>query len=419
MRGRRSPALAALSAITLVGSLAAMAASAHAWPPRVPPRWFGTNINSGSLSAPWAGKELRAIRAAGLRRVRLALSWANFQPKPPGPDGQNYRFAWLDRRIALIAHHHLAIQLVFGYTPSWDAYSDAEYRQCRERGAASARPYGLVPYARAIGALARRYGPRGSFWRKHPHLPYRPIRQWEIWNAPNTAGSWCPAAEPARYGMLFELAARAVRRNAPHTRIIVGGLGLNPGRNPAVDPPPGPFLQQATAAFPGMRNAAAVAVHVYPFGPLSTLLDPLPAFRQALRQGGFSDSTPMLVNEFGWTRVGPYGKTEPERVERYRSISRRLPRTNCNVSGMLAFTWGSRERDLSNPEDFFGIWNPVQGPYPSARAYSRSVRSLRGQLARRPPRRTIQICAGMPLPDHDRDGVPDQGDRHPLNPHRG
>ena len=43
-----------------------------------------------------------------------------------------------------------------------------------------------------------RYGRHGSFWRHHPGLPYRPIVTYEIWNAPNTPGSWCPAPEPER-----------------------------------------------------------------------------------------------------------------------------------------------------------------------------------------------------------------------------
>ena len=32
--------------------------------------------------------------------------------------------------------------------------------------------------------------------------------------------------------------------------------------------------------------------------------------------------------------------------------------------------------------------------------------------------RTLIACPGMPLPDSDRDGFPDQGDYYPLNPSR-
>jgi len=43
---------------------------------------------------------------------------------------------------------------------------------------------------------------------------------------------------------------------------------------------------------------------------------------------------------------------------------------------------------------------------------------MRGQLAKEPPRTTLMACPGMPLPDSDHDGVPDQSDYDPLNPKR-
>ena len=33
--------------------------------------------------------------------------------------------------------------------------------------------------------LARRYGPGGSFWDRHPRLPRLPVRAWQVWNEPN------------------------------------------------------------------------------------------------------------------------------------------------------------------------------------------------------------------------------------------
>ena len=281
---------------------------------------------------------------------------------------------------------------MLGYTPAWDAANPLEYRRCRRSGAASVRPAGLVPFRQAARAVARRYGRHGSFWHRHPRLPYRPIVTYEIWNAPNTVGSWCPAPEPERYGILFRRAENAIHAQDPRARVVVGGLGIFTGRNPRLYPSPRRFLRRAASAAPSMRRtAAAVAIHLYPHGPVNQVLDALPVFRRAARRSGFR-GVPLLANEVGWTRRGPDAYTEPQRARRYRAMSRRLPRTNCNVRGMLAYTWSSRERDLSNPEEWFGIWNPETGLYPSAKRYRHSVALFRGRLHRKAPRRTLRLC---------------------------
>ena len=96
-----------------------------------------------------------------------------------------------------------------------------------------------------------------------------------------------------------------------------------------------------------------------------------------------------------------------------------IARTNCNVDGILPHTWTSPEESTDNPEDWYGIADPTTArPYPSALAYSESAKSMRGELATEAPTTTLMACPGMPFPDADRDGVPDENDYYPLDPSR-
>jgi hypothetical protein len=166
--------------------------------------------------------------------------------------------------------------------------------------------------------------------------------------------------------------------------------------------------------------ASGVAVHIYPPVDANKQLERVAWFRDQLRAGGISDSTPMLINEIGWaTHGGSAPVSEDDRALAYRNATVNIPRTNCNVMGMLPHTWASPQQNLKNPEDWFGIAGPgTASPYPSALAYSNSIKLMRGELPEEAPTQTLMACEGMPLPDSDGDGVPDQNDYYPTDPTR-
>ncbi|MGH2804718.1 MAG: hypothetical protein ACRDL4_16985, partial [Thermoleophilaceae bacterium] len=41
-----------------------------------------------------------------------------------------------------------------------------------------------------VRGAVNRYGRRGKIWRRHPELPYRPVRAWQVWNEPNLRAYW-------------------------------------------------------------------------------------------------------------------------------------------------------------------------------------------------------------------------------------
>jgi hypothetical protein len=130
------------------------------------------------------------------------------------------------------------------------------------------------------------------------------------------------------------------------------------------------------------------------------VVDRVAWFRSELRAGGIPDSTPMLINEIGWPTRGGNAISESERTQAYTAAMRTIPRTNCNVNGVLAHAWVSPESATNDPEHWWGIAHPVTATlYPSGVAFVAAVRLMRGELLTAPPSAIIAACAGMPEPE--------------------
>lgn len=400
----------------------ASASPASAFSERVPAKYFGTNVqNPYALPADVRDRHLAGIAATGMTQVRLPIPWSMIEPEPPRAGAHDYRWGKTDDQIQALARHGLQAQALFAYAPTWASNATpAEATRCRENGAAGLAAGTPVGYAAAARALAARYGPGGSFWAQHEGLDPRPIRLYEIWNAPNTAGAWCPRVDPGGYAHMFMLAAQEIREVAPAAKLVVGGVGIGArtqGGSLATDL----YLKRMVAAKPSIKAAAnAVGAHLYPGKNPQAQLNGLRILREWLRAAGFPDSTPMLLNEIGFSRVGSIAMTEPERTASYANVMRQIPRVNCNVSGVLQYTWATPERNLDNAEDWFGVANPGTGlPYASGQEYTRWTKIFRGAGSGEAPRSTIDLCPGMPAPDRDGDGTPDEADELPLDPEDG
>ncbi len=261
-------------------------------------------------------------------------------------------------------------------------------------------PVDIGSYAPLAKAIAARYGRGGAFWRTHPDIPARPIVRYEIWNEPNLRGRWCPNPQPERYADLFVAAASAIRSVDQHAQVVIGGVAPPPEANRSYLPI-SEFLGRAAGRQPGLvRKASGATVHIYPLTGAAKQLDRVAWFRDQLRQGGIPNRMPMLINEIGWPTGGSStAVSEKERTKAYREATVNIPRTNCNVMGMLPQSWTSTQQSNSNPEDWYGIAGPVTAkPLPSALAYARGARVMSGQLAQAPPADPLMVCPGMPPP---------------------
>ena len=177
------------------------------------------------------GGEMRVMSQAGVGSVRYAIDWSAAQPYPDAAavppaesarfpvteDGVPTDFAAVDRFVALATQRRLAVLPVVLRTPTW-----ARLRPDLPNSPPSAA--GVEAYARFLGALIRRYGPRGTFWAANPQLPRRPLRDWQVWNEPAGTRDWSEQPGLEAYAALLARAHAAIKQADPGARVVLAGL---------------------------------------------------------------------------------------------------------------------------------------------------------------------------------------------------
>jgi polysaccharide biosynthesis protein PslG len=341
--------------------------------------FFG--VNPGDLfklpQAQW-DPHLTAIAADGVQVVRVGAWWSDLEPAPPV--GGQHQYAWgdLDQQIGALARHGLRAEPLLSFSATWAS---------RARGDYTASPDGSGDFAAFARAVAQRYGRGGSFWRAHPDLPAVPATAYEVWNEENATAYWHPAgAAPEEYADLYAAARGAIHQADDAARVVVGGLAA--ADNNAVLAPED-FVRRMYAHRPGLRGAVdAVGFHPYARDPRG-VYKLLAGFRSAL-DATAGPGVPIEVTEIGWTTADT---PEQRRAAYLLELAQTLPRSDCGVERLEAYAWLGPEHDAGDREQWFGIANADGTNKPSAEAYARGVRLLRG-LAGAVPAGTVPICSG-------------------------
>jgi hypothetical protein len=309
---------------------------------------FGANVNrlfddkfgGNGYTAHQIAAQLQALRATGATVARGDTLWEVTEPQAPQGGVHHYDWAFDDSTVGLLAEHGLRWLPVIDYAAPWAKSTPGELHS---------PPASASEYATFAGALARRYGPGGSFWRERPRLKAEPVETYEIWNEPDNAEFWSPEPNPARYADLYIRARDAIDAADPTARVIVGGL-----TNPAM------FLPAMLRARPDLvGHIDGVAIHPYGPNPDVVLAKVLGA-RSVLASLGLT-TVPLYVTEFGWT-THPTGALDwaPERLRPgyISSTIAALGQPGCGVAATVLYTWITPQLHLGNPQDWYGIHPP-------------------------------------------------------------
>lgn len=276
----------------------------RARPAGVPAGFVGVDID-GPLFDPSNALDLNgqmsSMVANGVESVRVAFDWAAAQPyagwsQVPaekrsqlvgGPAGRPISYTATDQVVGDAARHGLRVLPTLLYVPAWDATANHSGFKIPRRDA---------PYAEFAGAMVRRYGARGSFWRQNPQIPRLPVRQWQVWNEPNIPAYW-PQPFAKRYVALLRLTSQAIRAADRGAQVVLGALTN--------------LAWRAIAQVYAIRGARSlfdsVSVNGFTSTPADVILY-LRLIRRAMDRYG-DRAKPLIASELSWpSAVGQTGQ---------------------------------------------------------------------------------------------------------------
>ncbi|MGH9048254.1 MAG: cellulase family glycosylhydrolase [Acidimicrobiia bacterium] len=187
-------------------------------------------------------QRLDGIAATGAEYVRVDVDWSVAQPGPT-----SWNWGPTDRVVRAARARGLRVLGLITYTPAW----------ARPPGTPDKNPpSNPADFANFAAAAAARYTPLG-------------VREWEIWNEPNSRWFWSPAPNPAAYTDLL------IRANAAIKSVDAGATVMTGGLSPAPDSPDGSMIAPVTflnrvyaAGGGGHFDAVAHHPYNYPYMPL-------------------------------------------------------------------------------------------------------------------------------------------------------
>jgi hypothetical protein len=326
-------------------------------------------FNSQAFSPAQIDEQLTALHATGATIARSDTLWELTEPRPPVGGVHQYNWGFDDAIVGDLAAHGLGWLPIVDYTAPWDS---------APTGGIHPPPASISDYAVFAGALARRYGPGGSYWRSHPSVPVTPIHTYEVWNEPDNPDFFSPAPDPALYAEMYLSARDAITAVDRTARVIVGGLTDFRG-----------FLPALVRARPDLAgHVDGVAIHPYASTP-EGVLGRVRTARSVLQSLGLG-GVPLYVTEFGWTTQPPHALNWAPAQRRPAYITRSLTElghTDCTVADVVLYTWVTLERNPADREDWYGINPPAGGGSADTAAFAAG---LRGAAA---PTPEFRVCS--------------------------
>ncbi|HEX8645469.1 MAG TPA: hypothetical protein VF715_01120 [Thermoleophilaceae bacterium] len=346
-----------IAALAVVGALVLASPGAMAATPRVPYSFVGTVID-GAVFEPYVDLQAEADQmvGAGVGSVRVKVHWGLAQPYERWsdvPPDQMTRFkhdeggvptdyADTDRAVAAAVARRMTVLPIVLIAPNWAA---------RHPGDDASPPKDTTAYSRFTAALARRYGPDGTFWKENPALPKRPLRHWQIWNEPSLDVYWRDRPWERDYVALVRAARRRIKQVDPGARIVLAGL---PNKSwPELEKI---YKQKARNLFD------VVAIHPFT-AQVSGVLAILRHNRDVMRRYG-DRKKPLWVTELSWTSARgkaawTYGNETTERGQAkklgdaYRMLAAR--RSELKLQRAYWYTWMSLDSHPNYPFDYAGL----------------------------------------------------------------
>lgn len=357
MRPGSTSGRACALALSVFGIWAGAGTDAHAG---TPDDFFGS-IQDNATTA-----EMQAMSANGVASLRILVNWAAVEHTQGVRDWSYY-----DDLIGRSAAAGLQpLPLLLG-VPTW--ISD---RPSRPPIYTESQRAAWLSFTQALG---ERYGPKGLFWRQHPGIPAKPLKDWEVWNEPNLVGFWGnQRPNPRDYVDLLRLTRSGLRAANAKARIAIGGI------YPPVRKRYGISMQKFLGRLYRVKGARkafdAFALHPYAGNPKGVIL--LSRKARELMDSHRDRRTPIWITELGWTTGGvgwarsPFKATPASQARFLRLSFRSLlrARKQLRLQKLIWHSWRDSSLAGSNWTLHMGLVDSSGSAKPSLAAFRRLAR---------------------------------------------
>jgi hypothetical protein len=314
-------------------ALALPAATAQAWAPR---SFFGV-----AAWAPPSPDEFIRMGGAGIGVYRSNMQWSIVEAHRGRRDWRYY-----DDLVYRTARAGMRLFPTLVVSPRWAAKRETYPPR-------AGRP--MKRWLKFVKAAVNRYGRRGRFWRQHPELPNRPVREWMVWNEPNVKPWWRNHPNARQYKRFLARSRRAIKRGDKRAKVVLAGLPETRYGVPMRRYLPAVYRAGARRLFD------AVAVHGYARSGRGAA-GVVKRARSIMRRYG-DGRKPILVTELGWATGGPVSrrtsayKTTPEGQAKKLSQAMntfRKVRKRYRIGLVVWFSWRDR-LPISGERDWWGL----------------------------------------------------------------
>src|SRR6478752_5083018 len=200
----------ALAATLALAVLAVSASAAQA----LPANFWGA-VPQSSLSV----EQYQRVHRGGVDTIRIPINWGTAQPS----EGAAFNWDATDSQVSEAARTGIDVLPFLAGIPSWAErlVSVGGGVQVPAKLPVSGKAKaGWVAFCQASVA---RYGPKGTFWTEHPDVPFRPLRNWQVWNEPNFK-FFVHKPNPAEYAQMVKISSTAIKGTDPGAKVILPGI---------------------------------------------------------------------------------------------------------------------------------------------------------------------------------------------------
>lgn len=312
--------------------------------------------------------QLRRQAAIGVGVIRQPFLWRLVERNPGEFDWGPY-----DGFVANAAKHSIRVLPTLVDPPDFRALRRTRISETRQLMYPPKRNSDFAAFAEAA---VRRYGPAGTFWAEHPHLPLLPIRAWQVWNEPNIKAWWASGPNARGYARLLRTVARGIRRADRGAEVVAAGIPDSRFGIPMRTFIARMYRYRARGAFD------TLAIHPYS-GTVGGVVAYISSARALMRRN--RDRSRIWVTEVGWATGGqrtPLAVSPRTQARRIRDLVRTLDarRRSLRIRGFVLFRW----RDAAPLRRRGDPWPPHAGilrqngrAKPAYHAFKRAVGRLR------------------------------------------